>query len=282
MNLKSEKIFIDSDNGLGSKSGDIDDAYAISAIIKSGREIAAISSVFGNVTEAEAYKNNIAISNLLGFSGNFLHGASSKNSQKSQTAEYLAQMNTPLRILALGPLTNIALAMQLNGALINTICEIIIVGGNMSTAGRWPPLWPFEFNLTKDKQATKYIFQSALNITLIPLDVAVQMRVGYLQLLKINGSLGEFFLQNSRRWFRRSFWLKGSKKVPLWDLTAAMYLLYPQLFSIQKINTNICDNAFLQFNQGNQKIQVVAGFNKDALWDLFLNTVNQNPSTVGH
>jgi inosine-uridine nucleoside N-ribohydrolase len=46
-----EPIFIDSDNALGSPCGDVDDAFAIAALLRSGVPVAALASASGNTSE---------------------------------------------------------------------------------------------------------------------------------------------------------------------------------------------------------------------------------------
>lgn len=50
----------------------------------------------------------------------------------------------PDRIVALGPLTNVVDA--------TAAAEVICVGGTLRSRGRWPPVWPHEFNFTKDRE----------------------------------------------------------------------------------------------------------------------------------
>ena len=44
-------LLIDSDNAAGSPRGDVDDAFAIAALLRSGLPVAALASVAGNTSE---------------------------------------------------------------------------------------------------------------------------------------------------------------------------------------------------------------------------------------
>jgi len=61
----AESLFIDSDNAMGSPSGDVDDGLALAALIRSGATIAAIAAVAGNTSAPLAYDNNRALCQLL-------------------------------------------------------------------------------------------------------------------------------------------------------------------------------------------------------------------------
>ncbi|HWN45144.1 MAG TPA: nucleoside hydrolase, partial [Thermoanaerobaculia bacterium] len=145
-------LLIDSDNAMGSASGDVDDGLAVAALLKSGLPIAALTSVGGNTTQAQADRNNRTLGALCGYPGPYRLGAGSE----------------PLRFVALGPLTNVA-------AWLDQASEIILVGSNVSSPGRFPPWWPHEFNLTHDRPAARAVFSSTVPLTVVPLDVARKM-----------------------------------------------------------------------------------------------------------
>ncbi len=59
---------------MGSPSGDVDDAFAIAALVRSGIAIAAIASVAGNTPEPRAFENNRRLAEVLGWRGPLLRG----------------------------------------------------------------------------------------------------------------------------------------------------------------------------------------------------------------
>ncbi len=50
-------FWIDTDNALGSPHGDVDDAFALAALLTAGAPVAALSSVAGNTSEPRAFAN---------------------------------------------------------------------------------------------------------------------------------------------------------------------------------------------------------------------------------
>src|SRR5215210_747606 len=67
-------LLIDTDNAAGSPRGDVDDAFAIAALLRSGLPVAALSSVAGNTSEALADRNNRTLGALCGYGGSYLRG----------------------------------------------------------------------------------------------------------------------------------------------------------------------------------------------------------------
>jgi ribokinase len=80
-----------------------------------------------------------------------------------------------LTIIALGPLTNIARAIQLAPATMQQLGRLVIMGGAIGVPGNVTPT--AEFNIFVDPHAAAIVFASGLPITLVPLDVTRQVRL---------------------------------------------------------------------------------------------------------
>ena len=246
-------LFVDSDNALGSPAGDVDDAFALAALIGSGAEIVGISSVAGNTSEERAFANNQRLCQLLGWSGPMLRGNDAH-----------ALLRTfPGRVVALGPLTNV---MHARGA-----SEVIVVGGRLRTIGRWPPLFPHEFNLTKDVRAAHAVFASHLPLTIFPLDVARQLWVHERDLLAIPGELGEVLRSGSRRWFRRLLLLRRTRRFAIYDLAAALYAIGGDGFTMERTTAVMRKNTFLELGRGTREVTVCTKLDRLRLWEGFVN-----------
>ena len=76
-------------------------------------------------------------------------------------------------LIATGPLTNLALALQKDLEGMRNLKEIVIMGGAVRTKGNITPY--AEFNIFSDPLAAKLVFESGLPITLVPLDVTHQV-----------------------------------------------------------------------------------------------------------
>jgi len=269
------RVFVDSDNALGSASGDIDDGIALAVLLKSGLHVEAIASVFGNTSAEDGLRNNAALAELCGFTGPCLAGASSPAAAMSEAAKQLADGSSDRTFLGLGPLTNVAQAMSLDTEVSRRFAELICLGSNARSRGRWPPLWPFEYNFTKDRVAAVRVFESSARITVVPLDQACRLRLRFSDLADIEGELGVYLRRHARRWFRRAGWLKLRSTVPVWDLVACMYLIRPELFSTQPRRALAHENGWIQYDAGERWVSVITGFDPRAVWSAAVTLLNR-------
>jgi inosine-uridine nucleoside N-ribohydrolase len=78
-----------------------------------------------------------------------------------------------LTLVATGPLTNLALAVQKDLEGMRKLKEVVVMGGTIRTKGNITPY--AEFNIFVDPLAAKIVFESGLPITLVPLDITHQV-----------------------------------------------------------------------------------------------------------
>jgi purine nucleosidase len=76
-------------------------------------------------------------------------------------------------LIAVGPLTNLALAIRKDPEGMKKLKEIVIMGGAVRTGGNITP--HAEFNIFSDPSAANIVFGSELPTTLVPLDVTHQV-----------------------------------------------------------------------------------------------------------
>lgn len=267
-------LYIDSDNALGSPFGDIDDGFALAALIKSGKSIAALSTVFGNTFEPLIYRNTKVLARICGYSGPVLRGASTWWSRETESSRYLSELKRPVRALALGPMTNFAAALKNGRKLDEQITELIFIGTNYSMP--LPALRFIDFNQWKDPKATMAVFDSKIPLTCIPCDIARKLRVSKTALDNIPGQLGDHLKRNSARWFRRARLMKGLSSVPIWDLVPAIYALAPELFEVRETTAELgrMGQAFFG-SQGGRPLKVVIDFDPSKVWNQFIRLVTQ-------
>jgi len=259
----ASSLVVQTDNALGSPRGDVDDAFALSALFRGGIEIAALASVFGNTSEPDAFTNNDALARVAGWRGPRLHGAARAGETDSALVAHLCA-NPGTRLLALGPLTDVAAALYA-GARIE---ETVLVGAPTRRPSTWPPVWPFEYNLVKDRAATSTVFASGVPLVIVPLDVAKTLRMRTSDLAPLAGPLGAHLRAGSRRWIRRARVLTLARSVPVWDLVAAMWLVEPALFRVEERRAVAHASGWIEFGRG-RAVRVVAGFDPAAVWRRF-------------
>jgi purine nucleosidase len=272
--MDPRRILVDSDNALGSARGDVDDGIALATLLRSPLEIEAIASVFGNTSAAAAERNTRALATCCSFAGPCIQGAASPRAPTSDAARHLAERSRATTLLALGPLTNVAQALGLAGELDSRIAELVCLGSNARSLGRWPPLWPFEYNFTKDAGALVRVFGSAAPITVVPLDQARRLRLRFADLAAIEGELGAYLRANARRWFDRARWLKLQSTVPVWDLVAAMYVIEPGRFATEPRQARAHPSGWVEYGAKGRSVRVVADFDPEEVWRAALALLN--------
>jgi inosine-uridine nucleoside N-ribohydrolase len=111
--------------------------------------------------------------------------------------EVARQHPDEVTLIAVGPLTNLALAIQKDPEGMRKLKEIVIMGGAVRTGGNITP--HAEFNIFSDPLAAKEVFGSKLPIILVPLDVTrrvsltpqqMEQRVG-----PVNTSFSKFVIE---------------------------------------------------------------------------------------
>jgi inosine-uridine nucleoside N-ribohydrolase len=74
-----------------------------------------------------------------------------------------------MSLITLGPLTNLAEALQKDARRVKRLREVVIMGGAIAVPGNITPA--AEFNIFTDPDAAHRVFHSGLPMTLVPLDV---------------------------------------------------------------------------------------------------------------
>lgn len=143
--------------------------------------------------------------------------------------DHLRQSDVPLTLCALGPLTNIALALRMAPDIAAKIDRLVIMGGardlgNMTAAA--------EFNFFVDPHAAAIVFDSAIPVTLFPLNATYQAVASAERLGDFDGGepVQAQVLSMLRRNRAGGAALGGDKGHPMHDPCVIAYLLWPDLF----------------------------------------------------
>jgi pyrimidine-specific ribonucleoside hydrolase len=86
----------------------------------------------------------------------------------------------PLTLIALGPLTNIALALERDAAALGRLARIVVMGGAVDVPGNVTPA--AEFNIHVDPDAAARVLAAGLSLDLVPLDATRQAVVSRAEL----------------------------------------------------------------------------------------------------
>ena len=94
--------------------------------------------------------------------------------------ETAARHGGALTVVALGPLTNIALALEADAGRITSVGRLVVMGGAVDVPGNVTPT--AEFNMNVDPEAAARVFEAGLSLDLVPLDATRQARLTRAQL----------------------------------------------------------------------------------------------------
>ena len=136
-----------------------------------------------------------------------------------------------ITLCALGPLTNLAMAMVMEPRIRSRIREIVMMGGGFSDGGNVTPA--AEFNIHVDPHAAQVVFTSGCKLTLIPLDVTHQALTtpARLERFRAIGTPVGRACHGMLSFYRRHDMSKyGTDGGPLHDPCVIAYLLAPEIF----------------------------------------------------
>ena len=273
--MSARKIIIDTDPGQ-------DDAVAILLALASPElDLLGITCVAGNVPLNLTSKNARIVCELAGrpdvrvFAGcdaplardlvtaEHVHGKTGLDGitlpdpamplQTDHAVDFLIetlreQPEGAVTLCPIGPLTNIATAMQRAPDIIPRIAEIVLMGGAYFEVGNITPA--AEFNIYVDPEAAEIVFKSGVSIVVMPLDVTHKALTTRPRVEAFRG-LGTKVGHAVASWtdfFERFDMAKyGSEGAPLHDPCTIAYLLNPGLFTGRHINVEIeTKGAFTQ------------------------------------
>ena len=83
-----------------------------------------------------------------------------------------AERGAALTLVALGPLTNLALAIESDAARVASVGRVVVMGGAVDVRGNVTPT--AEFNMHVDPDAVARVFSAGLPLDLVPLDATRQ------------------------------------------------------------------------------------------------------------
>jgi len=199
-----KKVMIDCDVG-------VDDAFALILAFRSPElEVMTVTGVNGNVPLDQVFENIQKVLSLIRpqhkpliargahqplkgktIYAHSVHGKSGLGEAKIERKEgeewwkifpgpadelitkTVRQYPNEMTLVAIGPLTNLALALQKDLEGMKRLKEVVIMGGAVRAKGNITP--HAEFNIFSDPLAAKIVFESRLPITLVPLDVTHQV-----------------------------------------------------------------------------------------------------------
>ena len=152
--------------------------------------------------------------------------------------EALLASAEPVTLLAIGPLTNVARALQAEPRLRGRIAELVLMGGSTERGNHTPAA---EFNIHADPEAADIVFAAGLPLRMFGLNLCRQVLLARGDVNTVRGWPGA-----RAAWFagyldayQRLRRPDGSAPMPLYDPVAAAWLWQPELFRFQPARVDI-------------------------------------------
>uniref|UniRef100_A0A7N0THX7 Inosine nucleosidase n=1 Tax=Kalanchoe fedtschenkoi TaxID=63787 RepID=A0A7N0THX7_KALFE len=256
-----QKVIIDTDPG-------IDDAMAILMAFQTPDvDILGLTTVFGNVTTKQATNNALLLCEIAGRPdvpvaegspeplkgglpriADFVHGTNGfgnlslpppkRNKIEKNASEFMVEMASKypgeVSILALGPLTNLALAVKRDSSFAKNVKRVVILGGAFFASGNVNPA--AEANIHGDPEAADIVFTSGANIDVVGLNITTQVQFTDADLSELRQCSGKYtkfvgdICQFYRDWHVKSDGVCG---IFLHDPVSFALLVRPDFFTFK-------------------------------------------------
>lgn len=278
--LTKVNVILDTDT-----DNECDDQFALSYMLKSqdifnveAITIAPYSHNTRNISVREgqdkSYNEVLKICNYLEFdttnkifkgSNDYIENGYNEDNDAVKKIIEISLKNKKTYIMAIGSITNIALAIKKEPKIIDKI-EVIWLGGN--ELGYKNNL---EYNFRQDIAAVKIVFASKVKLTIIPCkEVASVLKIDINTLnsnLKDKSKLSNYLI---RRFYNDGYHGIQKERV-IWDISVIAYMINKNWFSEKTISCPfINEDTSYKMTENNHKINFVVKMNKDFIYkDLF-------------
>ena len=202
-------------------------------------------------------------------------------------------MSSPgeITLVAIGPLTNIALAIRQEPRIVENVKEVFIMGGAIRHEGNTTPL--AEFNTYVDPHAAQIVFHSGMPITLTPLDVTYEcvfLKDDLNRLLKIDSPITKFIADATRFYMEFHDEYQSIEGCVINDPMTLALTFMPEICDYQELYVDVdlsggvsMGNTFADFYKMTKKpanMKVALGVRPRDFMELFLERMEKLAKSV--
>ncbi|MDR7301726.1 nucleoside hydrolase [Haloactinomyces albus] len=308
-----KKILIDCDPG-------IDDALAIALAHGSpDLEVVGLTSVGGNVGLEHTTTNALCLTEFYGMTvpvargadrplirdprdasevhgpnglGNVVLPAPERTPRNEHAVEFiidtLAASPGEISLTAVGPLTNIALALRREPRIAEWVREFVIMGGSYTRGNNTPAA---EFNIAADPEAAAVVFGASWRTVMIGLDLTVQARATASVRSRFTefGRFKQELLSPCLDFYGGSVPYRAGDGPPIHDACAVAYVLDPSLITTVPARVDVETHG--RFTSGMtvtdfagepalHNALVATELRQDAFWDLLTDSFRTVASSL--
>lgn len=186
-----------------------------------------------------------------------------------------------ITLVAIGPLTNVALAIRQEPRIAQSLKELIIMGGAIRYEGNTTAL--AEFNTYADPHAAHIVYHAGIPTTLVPLDVTYQcvLTQGDVdRLLRLDSPLTRFIADATRFYMEFHDEFQGVQGCVINDPLALALTFAPELCDYQELPVEVDISGgismgktigdFYNYNKKRANMKVALGVRAREFIELFL------------
>lgn len=204
-----------------------------------------------------------------------------------RTAREAATGGEPVTICAIGPLTNIALALIQHPDVARGIRRIVSMGGVFTALGHRTP-WA-EFNIYADPHAGEIVYRSGVPVVVMPLDMTFQAlftQAHFKRFADEGGPAGAALFKLFTTFDRSDVNRFGRPGGPIHDATTIAWLIRPDLFKSREAAVGVQVTGFTKgytYADFHQKMNLAAKATivTDVDEDGFINLLIERISRYG-
>lgn len=224
--------------------------------------------------QEKSYQEILKICNWLNFdtknkvfkgSNGYIENGYNETNEAVEKIIEIVKKNEKTYIMAIGAITNVALAIQKTPSIVDKI-EIIWLGGHNPICNNNK-----EFNFRQDVQAIKEIFSSKANLTIIPCNgVASNLKISIYELEHYLKGKNELCNYLCSRFYDDGIHGIQTRRT-IWDISVIAYLINKEWFEEKKMDCpEINKDLSYSFNENDRKIKFVTYLDSDKIYnDLF-------------
>jgi purine nucleosidase len=172
------RIILDTDLAMGAPGSDIDDGFALAlALADPGIVVDLVTTVGGNSDVVTSTRLTRELLEVLGRSDvPVVQGATADEGAAAEIVRRVRAEPGELTIVAIGPLTNLARALELDPEVALAAREIVVMGGVFLEQTNVAAM-PGEYNFWCDPDAAQAVMESGARLRLVGLDVTRRVRL---------------------------------------------------------------------------------------------------------
>ena len=224
--------------------------------------------------QEKSYQEILKICNWLNFdtknkvfkgSNGYIENGYNETNEAVEKIIEITRKNEKTYIMAIGAITNVALATKKAPDIINKI-KIIWLGGHCPICNNNQ-----EFNFRQDVQAIKEIFESKVDLTIIPCKgVASNLKISIYELEHYLKGKSELCNYLCSRFYDDEIHGIQTRRV-IWDISVIAYLINKDWFEEKELDCpEINKDLSYTFNKNDRKIKFVTYLDSDKIYnDLF-------------